>query len=344
MVVSAKQIAEVLGGVVEGDPLVEVNSVASIEDGKEQALSFLSNPKYNQFLYNTKSSVIIINKDLELEKEVPNTLIRVEDAYMAFAQLLKFIADLVEPKVGIEQPVYMSDTAQYGEHVYLGAFSYIGKNVKIGDNVQIYPHTYIGDDVTIGDDSIVYAGVKIYHKTQIGKDCTIHAGAVIGADGFGFAPTNDQDYNKVPQIGNVIIEDYVEIGANTTIDRATFGSTVIKKGTKLDNLIQIAHNVVLGENNVIAAQTGIAGSTKVGDNCMIGGQVAIAGHIEIGNEVKIAAKSGVPSSISDGEIHMGPVAFERREFQRSYILFKKLPSLFKNQRNIEKQLKNLFDQ
>lgn len=340
MEIKAHQIANILEGTVDGDPEVLVDHLSKIEEGKERSLSFLSNPKYNQYLYSTKASIVIVNNDFEAEESYTATLIRVDDSYQSFAKLLQHIEALKIPKIGIEQPSYIHETATIGKDVYIGAFAYIGENVTIEDGVKIYPHVYIGDNAIVKADTILYSGVKIYHQCQIHNNCTLHSGVIIGSDGFGFAPTNQKDYSKIPQIGNVIIEEYVEIGANSTIDRATIGSTRVKSGTKLDNLIQIAHNVELGKNNVIAAQTGIAGSTKVGDNCMIGGQVAIAGHIEIGNGVKLAAKSGIPASIGDNEIHMGPVAFERRDFQRSYILFKKLPELARKIKNIERLIQD----
>jgi UDP-3-O-[3-hydroxymyristoyl] glucosamine N-acyltransferase len=338
MNIPAKQIAEVLGGEIIGDKEICVNHLSGIEEGKEGALTFLSNEKYIPFIYSTQASIVIVNKDFEPEKEVKSTMILVEDAYSSFAKLLEFVESLKGNKVGIEQPSFVDESAEIGEDPYIGAFAYIGKNVTIGKNVKIYPHAYIGDDVEIGDDSIIYSGVKIYHQCVLGKSNIIHAGAVIGSDGFGFAPQANGEYMKIPQLGNVVLGNYVEIGANTTIDRATMGSTQIGEGTKLDNLIQIAHNVDLGKNNVLAAQIGIAGSAKIGSNCMIGGQAAIAGHIEIGNEVKIAAKSGIPASIPDGEVHMGPVAFEKRSFQKSYMIFKKLPDLYRSVQKLEKQM------
>ncbi|MGB0883172.1 MAG: UDP-3-O-(3-hydroxymyristoyl)glucosamine N-acyltransferase [Flavobacteriales bacterium] len=338
MKIKAQQIAELIEGEIIGNPNVEVDHLASIEDGDKGGLSFLSNPKYNKYLYTTEASIVIVNKDFEPESTFVSTLIKVEDSYQSFAKLLQFAEAQNTPKTGIEEPNFIHPSAKIGKDVYIGAFVYIGEDTTIEDGVKLYPHTYVGDKTSIGKDSILYAGVKIYHECQIANNCTIHSGAVIGSDGFGFAPTNSQDYSKIPQLGNVVIEEFVEIGANTTVDRATIGSTKILSGTKLDNLIQIAHNVVVGKNTVIAAQTGIAGSTKIGDQCMIGGQVAIAGHIEIGNEVKLAAKSGIPASIADKEIHMGPIAFERRDFQRSYILFKKLPDLARRIKDLEKQL------
>jgi UDP-3-O-[3-hydroxymyristoyl] glucosamine N-acyltransferase len=338
---SAEQLAEHLGGTVEGNPQAMVNTFAKIEEGKPGALSFLANPKYNQYIYDTESSIVIVNKDFQLEKEISTTLLRVENAYSSFAVLLNMYNEFKHNKVGIDKKAHISDSAVLGENLYIGAFAFIGDNVKIGENVKIYPNCYIGDNSVIGDNTTLHPGVKIYHECIIGADCAIHAGVVIGADGFGFAPNSENQYNKVAQIGNVIIEDHVEIGAGTTIDRATMGSTIIRKGVKLDNLIQIAHNCEVGENTVIAAQTGVAGSTKIGANCMIGGQVAIIGHATIADNVKIAAKSGIPSSIKkEGEIVMGPVAFNIKDFQKSYILFRRLPQLADRLKKLESFLKS----
>ncbi len=338
---SAQQIAALVEGTIEGNPEVTVNSLSKIEEGRPQSLSFLANPKYHTHLYTTEASVVIVNKNLELERPLKAgcTLIRVEDAYNSFAKLLELYNQATDDIEGIEQPVFISSSASYGNNCYIGAFCYLGNNVSIGNNVKIYPHSYIGNNVTVGDNTIVYAGVKIYKHCHIGTNCTLHAGAVIGSDGFGFAPGSHNNYKKVPQIGNVIIEDYVEIGANTAIDRATLGSTIIRKGVKLDNLIQVAHNVEIGENTVIAAQTGIAGSTKIGKNCMIGGQAGINGHIKITDEVKVAAQAGVVSGIDKvGEIVQGTPAFSIGEFRRSFVLFKKLPELTIRLQNIENKL------
>ncbi len=297
----AQSIADFLGGTVEGDPNATVTDVAKIEEGKPGTLAFLSNPKYNKYLYETNASIVIVNLDLELEAEVKTTLIRVPDAYKAFASLLELYQQAKGNKTGIENPSFIDPTAQVGNDVYVGAFAYIGKNVRIGNHVKIYPQVYIGDNTVIGDDCILFAGVKIYEDTRIGEACILHAGAVIGADGFGFAPSENGTYKKIPQVGNVILEDWVEIGANTTIDCATMGSTIIRKGTKIDNLVQIAHNVEIGEHTVMASQTGIAGSTKVGSHCMFGGQVGVAGHITIGDHVNLGAMSGVANSIKSNK-------------------------------------------
>ncbi len=339
---SANQIAGFLNGRVEGNGEVKVSDVSKIEDGKPGTLAFLANPKYTSFIYTTKSSVVLVNSDFKPEKEISATLIFVQNAYQAFALLLEMVAEaMFETKLGIEQPCFIHESCVYGNDIYVGAFAYLGKNVKIGRNVKIYPQVFVGDNVTIDDDTIIYAGAKIYYNCQLGKHVTIHSGAVIGADGFGFAPTDTSNYKKIPQIGNVILEDFVEVGSNTTIDRATMGSTIIRKGAKLDNLIQIGHNVEVGESTVMAAQTGIAGSTKIGKNNMYGGQVGIAGHVQIGDDVKLAAQSGVSGNIADGEIHMGAPAFDLRDYRKSYIYFRKLPQMEERLRTLEKELNEL---
>ncbi|PKP39161.1 MAG: UDP-3-O-(3-hydroxymyristoyl)glucosamine N-acyltransferase [Bacteroidetes bacterium HGW-Bacteroidetes-15] len=334
---TAKTIADFLQGTIEGNPEVKVNTVAKIEEGKPGALSFLSNPKYSKYLYTTKSSIVLVNQEFSLEGSVTATLIRVANAYEAFAKLLNLVASFQKGKTGIHPQAIVEKSAKLGADVYIGAAAYIGENVTIGSNVQIYPQVYLGDNVTIEDNSILYAGVKVYNDSIIGKNCIVHAGAVIGSDGFGFAPQPDGSYQKIPQIGNVVIEDNVEIGANTTIDRATMGSTIIRKGVKLDNLIQIAHNVEIGENTVIAAQSGIAGSTKVGKNCMFGGQVGVAGHISVADGVKLSAQTGVPNSLkTPGEIFIGTPAMNYRIFSRAIVLFKKLPELDQKINNIKR--------
>lgn len=325
---TAEQIAGVLEGEVVGNPLAEVSTLSKIEEGVEGSLTFLSNPKYVSFIYSTQASVTIVNKDFVPESTISTTLIRVEDAYGAFTKVLTFYAQAkLDSKKGIEQPVFMSEDLIFGEDLYLGSFTYIGKNVTLGKNVKIYPNCYIGDNVTIGDNTVFYAGVRIYADVSIGSDCCFHSGVIIGADGFGFAPNADNSYDKIPQIGTVIIENNVEIGAGTTIDRATMGSTIIRNGVKLDNQIQIAHNVEIGENTVIAAQTGIAGSTKIGKHCIIGGQVGISGHIVIGNNVRIQAQSGVTKNMKDDEIIQGTPAFSYNDFSKSYVHFKNLPKM-----------------
>ncbi len=336
---TVNQIAEMLNGVVEGDPNIILNQLAKIEEGCPHSLSFLSNPKYNEHLYETKSSAVIVNKNFTPEKKVNTTLIKVDDAYASFAQLLRIVDDLQKKKSGIEKLSFIDETAEVGEDTYIGAFAYIGKNVKIGPNANIYPHCFIGDDVRIDDGCTLFSGVKIYHNCEIEKDTTIHAGAIIGGDGFGFAPNTGNTYDKIPHIGNVVIKEGVEIGANTCIDRATMGSTIIHKGVKLDNMIQVAHNVEIGKNTVIASHTAIAGSTKVGENCMIGGQVAIAGHLTVANNVKVAGKTGIAKDIKeDGKVLQGPLAFDIKDFQRSYIHFRQLPQWAKRIEELEKKI------
>ena len=332
-------IAGFLQGTVEGDPDVTVSAFAKIEEGHPGALSFLANPKYEKYLYETGSDIVIINKTQVLEHPVKCTLIRVEDAYRSFAALLELYASAGQEKSGREEPVFVADSATLGENFFIGAFTYISANVKIGNNVKIQQQVYIGENVTIGDNTVLYPGVKIYRDCKIGNDCVIHSGAVIGADGFGFAPQADTDFKKVPQIGNVIMEDFVEIGANTCVDRATFGSTLIRRGVKLDNLIQIGHNVEIGENTVIAAQTGIAGSCKVGRNCMFAGQVGLAGHLTVADGVKIGAQSGLNSSIRQPDSnHMGTPAMDYLDCIKSYVVTRRLPDLKKKVDEIEKQL------
>ncbi|HOD10238.1 MAG TPA: UDP-3-O-(3-hydroxymyristoyl)glucosamine N-acyltransferase, partial [Flavobacterium sp.] len=276
---TASQIAGILEGEVVGNPNAEVNKLAKIEEATAGSLTFLANPKYVNFIYTTDATITIVNATFEPENEITTTLIKVEDAYLAFSKLLEYYNQVKLMKSGIEQPSVISEGVTYGDNLYLGSFCYVGKNVTIGKNVKIYPNSFIGDNVTIGDDCVFFAGVRVYSETIIGNNCVIHSGSIVGSDGFGFAPQEDGSFSKIPQIGNVILEDDVEVGSCTTIDRATLGSTIIRKGVKLDNQIQIAHNVEIGENTVIAAQTGIAGSTKIGKNCMIGGQVGFAGHI-----------------------------------------------------------------
>ncbi|WP_298519089.1 UDP-3-O-(3-hydroxymyristoyl)glucosamine N-acyltransferase [uncultured Kordia sp.] len=335
---TATQIAGILEGDIVGDPNTEVSKLSKIEEGTEGSLTFLANPKYTQYIYSTRASITIVNKDFTAEEELTTTLIKVEDAYKSFSKLLEYYNKVKMNKVGIEQPAFISDSATYGEELYFGAFSYMGENVKIGDYVKVYPNAYIGDNVTIGDNVVIFAGAKIYSESVIGDNCVIHSGAIVGADGFGFAPNEKGEYQKVPQTGNVILEANVDIGAGTTIDRATLGSTVIKRGVKLDNQIQIAHNVEIGENTVIAAQTGIAGSTKIGKNCMIGGQVGIVGHITIGDNVKIQAQSGIGRNVKDGETLQGSPALNYGDYNKSYVYFKNLPKLAKTINQLEKKI------
>jgi len=336
---TAAAIAEFLKGEITGDPGVMVNTVAKIEEGHKGALSFLANPKYEHFIYKTDSSVVIVNRSFVPSSPVKATLIKVDNAYESFASLLNLVEQSRPKKKGIHPTAVIDGTSKTGKDVYIGAYVFIGENCIIGDNCRIFPHTYIGDGTRIGDDSIIYAGVKIYHECIIGKKCTIHAGSVIGSDGFGFAPQSDNEFLKVPQLGNVILEDHVEIGANVAIDRATMGSTVIHKGVKLDNLIQIGHNVEVGENTVMAAQTGIAGSSKVGKNCMFGGQVGVAGHIKIADGTKIGAQSGIPGDVrKENTIITGYPAINHRDFLRSSVVYRKLPELKAIIEKLEKEI------
>ena len=337
---TAAQIAGILEGEVIGNPDAVVFKLAKIEEGTEGSLTFLANPKYVNFIYTTQATITIVNNDFVPENELATTLIKVDDAYQSFSKLLEYYNQVKLMKSGIEQPSVISENVTYGEQLYLGSFSYVGKNVTIGNNVKIYPNCFIGDNVSIGDNCIFFAGVKIYSETEIGNNCNFHSGCVVGSDGFGFAPTEEGTYNKIPQIGNVIIEDDVEIGANTTIDRATLGITLIRKGVKLDNHIQIAHNVEIGENTVIAAQTGIAGSTKIGSNCLIGGQVGIAGHLTIGNNVRVQAQSGIGKNIADGEIIQGSPAFNYSDFSKSYVHFRDLPKIVSDLEELKSNNKN----
>ena len=337
---TANQISDVLNGEVVGDPTTEVHTLSKIEEGSLGALTFLANPKYTSHIYTTKASIVIVNNDFVPEKKLDLTLVKVENAYSAFSTLLEYYNLSKNNKVGIESPLFISDSASYGKDVYIGAFSHIGDHVVIGDNVKIYPNTFIGDNVTVGSNTTLFSGVKIYFDCIIGANCYVNSGAVIGADGFGFSPDENGVYKKIPQIGNVLLEDCVDIGAATTIDRATLGSTVIKKGVKLDNQVQVGHNVVIGENTVIAAQTGIAGSTKIGANCQIGGQVGIAGHISIGDNVRIVGQSGVTKSIKSNQTINGTPAFNNADFNKSYVHFKNLPKLIKEFNSLENILKN----
>ncbi len=337
----AQSIADFLGGTVEGDAQAIVTTVAKIEEGKPGTLAFLSNPKYNKYLYQTEATIVIINQDMVLEAEVNTTLIRVPDAYKAFALLLELYQQAKGTKSGVENPSFIDETATIGIDHYVGAFAYIGKNVTIGNHVQIYPHVYIGDNTTIGDDCILYSGVKIYSDSVIGSACILHSGSVIGSDGFGFAPTADGTYQKVPQVGNVILEDLVEIGANTTIDCATMGSTIIRKGTKLDNLVQIAHNVEIGENTVMAALTGIAGSVKIGKNCRFGGHVGVAGHLTIGDHVNLGAMSGVTKNIKSNKTVLLAPAMDIAQAAKVAVVFRNLPELRDQVLEIAKQIAQL---
>lgn len=342
---TVSQIAAMLNGEVRGNGNEKIVMLGKIQDAKKGQISFLSNPKYEQYIYTTQASAVIVSKDFVARKEVPSILILVEDPYISFTRLLEEYHKLISfQKSGIEQPSFMAENSTIGKNLYRGAFSYIGSNVKIGDNVKIYPHAYIGDNVVIGNHTIIHPGVKIYADTKIGNNCVIHSGAVIGSDGFGFAPKDDGSYKTIPQLGSVIIEDNVTIGGNTVIDCATlFGdATIIRQGVKLDNLIQIAHNVEIGKNTVIAAQSGISGSTKIGENCMLAGQVGVAGHLVIANNTGFGAQSGVSKSIKQsGQKFMGSPVFEYQEYFRSYAVFKKLPDINYRLRELEAKLQKI---
>jgi UDP-3-O-[3-hydroxymyristoyl] glucosamine N-acyltransferase len=335
---TASQIAGILEGEVDGNPDIAVYKLAKIEEGEKGSLTFLANPKYTSFIYTTKASITIVNRDFVPDQHLATTLIKVDDAYLSFSKLLDYYNQVKNNKTGIENPVFISENVSYGAEVYIGAFSYLGNNVKLGDNVKIYPNVYIGDNVTMGNNVTIFAGAKIYSETSIGNNCVIHSGVVLGADGFGFSPNANGELTKIPQTGRVILEDDVDVGAGTTIDRATLGATVLRKGVKLDNQIQIAHNVEIGEHTVIAAQTGIAGSTKIGKHCMIGGQVGIVGHITIGDRVKIQAQSGIGRNVKDDEILQGSPALNYGDYNKSYVHFKNLPKLIDRIDKIEKKL------
>ncbi len=340
---AASQINLLVNGKIEGDPDVVVNSFGKIEEAKEQQLTFFANQKYEEYLYRTRASVIIVNENYELKQPVKATLIRVPDAYSAFAILLSKYQQIIQQKLtGIQQPCYIAKTAKYGENVFIGAFAYLGENTSIGNNTKIYPNAYIGDNVTVGENSIIHPGVKIYHDCVVGSNVTIHGGTIIGSDGFGYAPQADGSFAKVPQLGNVKIEDDVEIGANTTIDRATIGSTLIKKGAKLDNLIQVAHNVEIGHSSVIAAQAGISGSTKIGNGVMIGGQAGIVGHIQLGDGSKVNAQSGVSKSLEPGKAVTGSPAYDYTAALRSQAVNRRLPELEKRVKELEQLVKQLL--
>jgi len=340
---SAKEIASILQGKIEGNEQVKVNDFSKIEEGKPGTLTFLANLKYTHYIYETQANIALVNEDFVPEKELPSTLtlIRVPNAYVALASLMEWVEKGKKHKRGIESPAYVSPSAEMSsEAVYIGAFAYIGEQVKLGKNVEIYPQAYIGDNVTIGDDTVIYSGVKIYAGCQIGKRCIIHAGAVVGSDGFGFAKEGNT-YKKISQLGNVRIEDDVEIGANTTIDRAVMDSTIIRSGVKLDNLIQVAHNVEIGENTVLAAQVGISGSTKVGKNCMLGGQVGLGGHIKIGDQVNIGAQAGIISDIEEGRSVIGSPGMDIKGFFRSSLLFQKFPDIYRTLNQLQKEVETL---
>ncbi len=341
---SVSDIAKLINGDVEGDGTIKLNNISRIDQGKPGTLTFLSNPIYAKHIYDTKASAVIVNRDFKAEKEISCVLIRVDDAYGALAKLMNFYNQTKPVKKGIEQPSYISTSSTLGKDIYVGAFSYIGNNTTIGNHVKIFPNVYIGDNVTLGENTILYSGVKIYPDCIIGKSCIIHGGAVIGADGFGFAPNQDGIYVKIDQIGNVILEDNVEIGANSTVDAATIGSTIIKSGVKLDNLVHIGHNCEVEENTVMAAQVGIAGSTKIEKNCVIGGQAGISGHITIGEGTKIGPQSGLMSSVKKGSILLGTPAFEFKSAMKSYSIIRNLPHLRNDLIELQKRLEDLEKQ
>lgn len=330
MEITAYELAKLTGGTIEGDPEVKVSGFAKIEEAGKGELSFIANPKYSHFASETNASILLVAKDFEAPAKLNSTLLRVDDPYSTLAGLMRMVESAKPKPMGVESPVFVGENTELPAEIYIGAFTYIGKNVKIGNGVMVYPQVFIGDNCEIGSDTILYPGVKIYQGCKIGSSCVLHSGVVIGADGFGFAPVGGH-YEKIPQMGNVIIEDNVEIGANTTVDRATFGSTVIGKGTKLDNLIQVAHNVQLGKNNVFAAQTGIAGSTKIGDGNMIGGQCGFSGHITVGDNNQIAAQSGIHGNVGDEKRLMGYPAIDVRQFIRNTAYINRLGELFKAQ-------------
>lgn len=342
MQLTAAQLSDMFNGTLEGNAQACVNKVAKIEEGDHESLSFLANPKYESFLYETSSSVVLVSHDFKASAPVKATLVRVRDPYAAFTKILQQYMDFINKKTGIESPNYIHESASLGQNVYIGAFSYIGQGTKIADDVQIYPNCYIGDGARIGKGSIIYPGVKIYRESVIGDHCVIHAGSVIGADGFGFAPQPEGHYEKIPQVGNVVIENFVEIGANTCIDRATMGSTIIRQGVKLDNLIQIAHNAEVGEHSAIAAQVGISGSTKLGKRCVVGGQVGFAGHLSFADGTKIGAQSGLMkgSKMEEAQL-MGSPAIELKDYLKSQAIFRNLPQLDKKLNELKIRIQNL---
>lgn len=338
---TAKQIAELIHGSIEGDENAKINTFAKIEEGKKGAISFLSNPKYTHYIYETESSVVLVNNDVVLEKPTNATLIRVENAYECVAQLLQIYESMKPKKSGIDSLAFVSPSAKIGEDCYIGAFAYVGDNAEIGDGCQIYPHAVIYDNVKIGNNSTLYPNVSIYHDCKIGNNVVIHSGTVIGADGFGFAPNAD-GYDKIPQIGIVTIEDDVEIGANTCVDRSTMGSTYIRKGVKLDNLIQIAHNVEVGENTVMAAQVGVAGSTKVGKWCMFGGQVGMAGHISIADGTQVGAQAGITNTVKKADAPIiGSPAIDAKAYMKAYAVYRRLPEMYQELNALRKEIEKI---
>lgn len=338
MEITAKQLAALVHGTVDGDELVVINNYAKIEEATSGCLTFLANPKYTHYIYTTQATAVLVCNDFVPEKEIKATLIRVEDPYSTLAQLLNFVKSQQPQKQGIEQPCYISEGVEVPADAYVGAFAYVGKGVKLGKNIKIYPQVYVGDNVTLGDDVILYPGVKVYHGCKVGNRCIVHGGAVIGSDGFGFAPKEDGSYDKIAQVGIVILEDDVEIGSNTTIDRATMGATVVGHGVKLDNLIQVAHNVEIGEHTVMAAQVGIAGSTKIGKHNMVGGQVGFAGHITVGDNNGFGAQSGVPNSVGSKQRVLGSPAINALDYARQQVYIKRLPEIYNDLQKLKKHI------
>ena len=339
---TAQQIADFLGGEIQGDPSIKVSDFSKIEEGRPGTLSFLSNPKYSQYIYDSQASVILVNKDFQPEREIQSTLIRVDDAYQSLAKLLSMVDQAKPKKTGISSLAYISSSAVIGENAYIAPFVYIGDNVTIGKNVSLHPHSCVEDGAKIGENVILFSGVKVYYNCVIGNNCTLHSGSVIGSDGFGFAPTEDGSYKKIPQMGNVVLEDNIEIGANSVVDRATLGSTIIRQGVKIDNLVQIAHNVEVGNNTVIAAQTGISGSTKLGKQCILAGQVGIAGHLHIADGTIFGAQSGVPNSVKKpNQTLQGYPAVPVMTFHRASVVYKNLPEMQKTVYALEKKIQEL---
>ncbi len=337
-----EQVATLLGGEIEGNKDLSIHTISSIEDGGKGSISFLSNLKYEKHLYTTEASAVIVNQDFTPKEKVSTTLIKVKNSYTSFTTLLEEYQRIISfQKNGIEAQSFISSSANHGQNLYLGAFAYIGENVTLGENVKIYPHVYLGDNVSVGNNTIIYSGAKVYANCKVGNHCTIHSGAVIGSNGFGFAPQEDGTYKTIPQVGNVIIKNHVDIGANTTIDCATFESTIIDHGVKIDNLVQIAHNVEIGKNTVIAAQTGIAGSTKVGKQVIIAGQVGIVGHTKVGDHAILAAQSGISKPVPEGATHFGSPAFDKGQYMKSAVLFRKLPDMTKRIQELEEKILNL---
>ena len=340
---TAKQIAAYIGGKIVGDENATVSTFAKIEEGVEGALSFLANPKYASYIYETQSTIVLVNNDFVPEKPIQATLIKTANAYESLAKLMALYESVKPKKQGISSMASVAASATIGENVYIGPFVFVGENAVIGDNTIIEANASVGDNATVGSDCILYSNVTIYHDCKVGNRCILHAGSVVGADGFGFAP-GANGYEKIPQIGIAILEDDVEIGANTCIDRATMGATIIKRGVKLDNMVQVAHNVVIDEHTVMAAQCGVAGSTKIGSWCMVGGQSGISGHIKLGNQVKVGGHSGVSNNVQDGKAVMGYPAFDHAQFARATVIFKKLPDMYREMDTLKKEIESLKQQ